>query len=137
MRTPAILLSAAIIALSFSSCNIKEKYARNAAASTAYLADSKTAAAKTSFKGVWHSDKWGFLSLAQKSGKITGMTDEFQIEGVVSGRTAYLVFIADSWTFYSVKLTKKDYNTLTGFYAYDVPYSEKEQEAVTLKRVEN
>lgn len=137
MRTPAILFCAVVVALTFSSCHLKEKYARNEANAVAYLKTSQAKPAAASFKGVWQSPDWGVVAINQeRNGKLSGQFgDDYAIRGVVSGKTAYLVLTADSWTHYTVELTKKNYNELTGFASGSVPFSSKDQEPLTLKRI--
>jgi len=139
MRTSATILCAALVALSFSSCQLlKGRYERNANARIAYLAEKKTAPAKTNIEGLWYSPEWGIVLFNQEpGGKLQGIfQDYYHVDGVVSGKNIYLALIDDEWTEYTVQLHRDNYDTITGYWSAHIPFSEEDQQPLTLKRIE-
>jgi hypothetical protein len=138
MKTLAITLSAVVLMASFSSCSwLKEKYAKNEKASAAYLSEKKTAPSKMNIEGVWYSPQWGVVVLNQEpGGRLTGIfQDYYVVNGVVSGKEAFITLIDDDWVEYTVELRRKNWEELVGFYSPSVPFSDKDAHEVVLKRI--
>lgn len=138
MKTLAVTLSAIVLMTSFSSCTwLKEKYARNEQASVAYLSDKKTAPARMNIEGVWFSPQWGMVILNQeRGGKLSGIfQDHYVVNGIVSGKEAFITLIDDDWVEYTVELRRKNWEELTGYYSPSVPFLDKDATEVTLTRI--
>lgn len=137
MKTLALLTGASILALTFSSCEFyHEKFVKNAGNTTAFLADSKTAPATSNVSGHWYTKQFGEMVLEQApGGKLTGKTDDFTVQGIVSKRMAYIALIDDKWTFYTLKVQKTGYYDLVGFSSDSVPFSDKDKQPVHFRRI--
>jgi hypothetical protein len=138
MKTLAITLSAVVLMTSFSSCTwLKEKYAKNERASAAYLSENKTAPSTMNIEGVWYSPQWGVVVLNQeRGGKLSGIfQDYYAVNGVISGREAFITLTDDDWVEYTVQLKRKNWEELTGFYSPSVPFSDSDAHEVVLKRI--
>jgi hypothetical protein len=138
MKTVAVTLIAFVLAVSLSSCNwLKEKYAKNEAASVAYLSERKSEPARMNIEGLWYSPQWGMVAFNQEpGGKLSGIFgDYYVINGVVSDKNAYMTLIDDEWVDYTVELKRKNSEELVGFYSPRVPFSEKDALELVLKRI--
>lgn len=137
MKTVATVLGVVVLGLSLSSCKfLEERYSKNEKASVAYLADKKTGSAKTNVEGVWYAPGWGSVVLNQEGSTLTGaFQDYYTVDGVVSGRKAYLVLLDDEWREYTVELTAKGREKLVGYYSSHVPFSESDQHEIVLTRI--
>ena len=138
MKMLVTALSALAFMASLSSCSwLKEKYSKNEAASVAYLSEKKSTPAGTNIEGLWYSPQWGIVVLKQeRDGKLSGIfRDHYVVNGVVSGRNAFMTLIDDDWVEYTVELKPKNRGELTGFYSPSVPFSEKDALELVLKRV--
>lgn len=137
MKTVATVLGVVVLGLSLSSCKmLEEKYAKNEKAAVTYLAEKKTGPAKTNLEGVWWSPAWGVVVFNQENGKLSGsFQDYYVVDGVVSGRKAYMTLIDDDWREYTVELAPKGREKLVGFYSAHVPFSESDQQEVVLTRI--
>jgi hypothetical protein len=138
MKTLAISLSAIVLMTSFSSCTwLKEKYARNEQASAAYLSEKSTAPARMNIEGVWYSPEWGMVILNQeRGGKLSGIfMDHYFVNGIVSGKEAFITLIDDDWVEYTVELRRKNWEELVGHYSPSVPFLDKDAHEVVLKRI--
>ena len=140
MKTLATTLTAFLIAASLSSCSwLKWKYEKNEAASAAYLSEKKSASAGMNIEGLWFSPQWGMVVFNQEpDGRLSGIfRDHYVINGLVSGRSAFITLIDDDWVEYTVELRRKSREELVGFYSPSVPLSEKDANELVLKRVGN
>jgi hypothetical protein len=138
MKTLATTLSAFVLMVSLSSCSyLKEKYAKNERASVAYLSEKRTAPARTNIEGVWYAPQWGIVALNQeRDGTLSGIFPEYYVvNGVVSGKSAFITLIDEEWVAYTVELKRKNRGELTGFYSHSVPFSEKDAHELVLKRI--
>jgi hypothetical protein len=138
MKTLATTLSAVFLMVSLSSCSwLKEKYAKNESASVAYLSEKKSAPARMNIEGLWYSPQWGIVVFKQEGGgELSGIfRDYYVVNGVVSGRNAYITLIDDDWVEYTVELKRKNRGELTGYYSPSVPFSEKDALELVLKRI--
>jgi hypothetical protein len=138
MKTLAISLSAAVLMISFSSCTwLKEKYAKNESATVAYLSEKKTAPPKMNIEGLWYSPQWGAVVFNQEpGGKLTGaFQDYYSVNGVVSGKEAFIALTDDDWVEYTVELRRQSREELRGFYSPSVPFQDKDAHELVLKRI--
>ncbi len=138
MKTLAITLSAVVLMISFGSCTwLQEKYAKNESASVAYLTDKKTVPAKMNIEGLWYSPQWGAVVLNQEpDGRLSGaFQDYYAVNGVVSGKEAFIALTDDDWVEYTVELRRKSREELTGFYSPSVPFLDKDAHELVLKRI--
>ena len=137
MKTLASAFSVVVLAVSLSSCNLAEKYSKNEKASAAFLANNKTAPSKMDIEGLWYSPQWGMVILNQEGSKLDGVfQDYYTVKGVVSGKTAYITLIDDDWTEYTAILKYKNSGELAGAYSAYVPFNEKYQHDLLLKRID-
>ena len=138
MKTLAITLSAVVLMSSFSSCALlKEKYAKNERASAAYLSSKRTAPSRMNIEGVWYSPQWGIVVLNQeRGGKLSGIfQDYYKVNGVISGKEAFITLIDDDWVEYTVELRRQSWEELKGHYSPSVPFSETDAHELVLKRI--
>jgi len=138
MKTLAISLCSVILALSFSSCGLlKGKYDKNHADTVSYIGDKKSSSAQINVEGLWYSPEWGIVVFDQQpNGKLTGIfRDYYTVNGVVSGKKIFIALVDDDWTEYTVELSRKNSETLTGYYSSYVPFSEEDKLPLTLKRI--
>lgn len=140
MKTLTTALGAVVLATFLSSCSfslLKGKYARNSAATSDYIAG-KSGQPGMNIEGLWYSPEWGMVVLNQEpSGKLTGVfQDYYHVRGVVRGRSAYIALVDDDWTEYTVELTRKNSEVLTGFSSPDVPFLAASKVPLTLVRVD-
>ncbi len=80
----------------------------------------------------------GALSFSSRNadGKLSGIfRDHYVVNGVVSGKSAFITLIDDDWVEYTVELKRKNRGELTGFYSPSVPFSRKGCYELVLKRV--
>jgi hypothetical protein len=138
MKKLATTLSAVVLMASFSSCSwLKEKYAKNENARVAYLSEKKSAPAKMNIEGLWYSPQWGIVVFNQeRDGKLSGIfRDYYVVDGVISGKNAFITLIDDDWVEYTVELKRSNRGELTGFYSPSVPFSETDAQELVLKRI--
>jgi hypothetical protein len=138
MKTLVTTLSAIVLMTSLSSCSwLKEKYAKNEKASVAYLSEKQAAPARMNIEGVWYSPQWGIVVLNQEpGGKLSGIfQDYYTVNGVVSGKEAFLTLIDDDWVEYTVELRRKNWEELVGHFSPSVPFSDKDAHELVLKRI--
>jgi hypothetical protein len=139
MKTLLTTLTAFAVAVSLSSCGwLKWKYEKNEAASVAYLSEKKSAPAGMKIEGLWYSPQWGMVVFNQEpDGKLSGIfRDYYVINGLVSGKSAFMTLIDDDWVEYTVELKRKSREELVGFYSPSVPFSEKDAHELVLKRID-
>lgn len=72
--------------------------------------------------GNWRSEIWGRTFLAQNGSEVRGNLGDYPVEGVVSGRKAYLLASQGGWYYYSIILEMPTPNILIGYYSRGVPY---------------
>jgi hypothetical protein len=137
MKTVATVLGVVVLGLSLSSCKfLEEKYSHNEKASVAYLSEKKSGSAKTNIEGVWWAPGWGTVVFNQEGSKLSGaFQDYYTVDGVVSGRKAYIVLIDDDWREYTIELTAKGREKLVGYYSAHIPFSESDQHEIVLNRI--
>jgi len=76
--------------------------------------------AKVNVNGTWNAKEWGQIKLVQEQGSrdVTGKGDGWDITGVVSGDSAYLLSSGKGGGIvYSAKLTMEGDNKLNGSYS--------------------
>jgi hypothetical protein len=81
--------------------------------------DTHSDPAEIDVNGFWHSGNWDTVLLHQAKGarEITGTADNWEIKGVVSGKTLFLVFYGNEKIAYSATVTLSEDGTLHGGYA--------------------
>ena len=126
-----------MFSLGLTACNTHERYARNNAASRAWLA-ANPASGHTRVAGNWQPDDegWGTASFQQSGSRVTGTIGLYTVEGHVSGDDLYLVMSDGGWAYYSAVLKKRGH-ALDGFYSAHVPFNTRDQEILGLIRVKN
>lgn len=133
---PALLL-AAILALA--GCETvrdfnKERYSRNNALGSAWLSD-QMFPPEISVAGNWKSATWGKAFFAQTDNKVRGYLGDYPVEGVVSGKKAYLLVSQGGWYYYSVVLEMPAPQILIGYYSRGVPYEVNKRVDLRLDRL--
>ncbi|HEY1208937.1 MAG TPA: hypothetical protein VGE85_06195 [Terracidiphilus sp.] len=75
--------------------------------------------AEINVDGVWNSSVWGKMILHQEKGarEVTGTADNWEIEGVVSGKKVFLAFIDKGYLIYTAEAALNEDGTLIGNYA--------------------
>ena len=111
----------------------KERYARNNALGEAWLSD-QMFPPEISVAGNWTSRAWGKTFFAQNDNKVRGYLGDYPVEGVVSGRKAYLLVSQGGWYYYSVVLEMPAPTILIGYYSRSVPYEVNKRVDLRLDR---
>lgn len=131
MKAVALTLACST-ALLLTSCNLKEKYARNSEATAAWLASHK-GTPTTKISGSWMPGDpgWGLARLEQHEGIVSGSIGSYQVDGTVHGKTAYLAMKESGWTYYTAILERsgKDF---VGSYSDAVPFERGAQNPMVL-----
>ena len=86
--------------------------------------------------GEWYERAWGVVHLrqVQGTGNVVGNTPEYDIAGVVSGKSAYLIFSHKGKTDYSVILNLEEGNRLEGKYESGLMREESEGKSISLTK---
>ncbi len=134
MITSRLFLVPAAALLLLSGCSLQEKYAKNEAAGAAWLKESP-APARANFEGIYYTPDWGTVTINQEDGNLTGSLAHYQLRGVVSGKTARLLLTDDYWTDYTMILTRKSFDKLSGAYSEGVPFSKDSSKPIVLHRI--
>lgn len=111
----------------------KERYARNNDQGKAWLSD-QLLPAEANISGKWKCDDWGPSAFAQTDRIVRGHLGQFPVEGVVSGRKAYLCVSDGGWIYYSVVLDIAGPDMLVGYYSRSVPYKSDQRKDIRLDR---
>lgn len=112
----------------------KERYSRNNALGEAWLSD-QMFPPEISISGNFKSSAWGKAFFAQTDNKVRGYLGDFPVEGVVSGKKAYLLVSQGGWYYYSVVLEMPAPNILIGYYSRSVPYEVNKRADIRLDRL--
>ena len=137
MKTPLLLLVAAVFVSLTSGCALNEKYNKNNTAAQAWLQSNNKRPAKTNFEGVYYSPDWGTVVLKQHDGKLTGGIGFYKIKGIATGNSAYLVLLDDEWAGHTMVLKRKNFETVCGSFSRHMPYVEKGSKPVCLDKIVN
>lgn len=75
--------------------------------------------AEINVDGVWDSDVWGKMILHQEKGarEVTGTGDNWEIEGVVSGKKVFMAFLDKGYLIYTAEAALNENGKLVGSYA--------------------
>jgi hypothetical protein len=86
--------------------------------------------------GIWEGGVWGLVSLNQHQGgrRIIGTADSWDVSGVVSGKTVYLLIWKKDTVAFSAKLAIEGPSQLTGVYAKEILSSASKTVPMTLKK---
>jgi hypothetical protein len=81
--------------------------------------NASTETAAVNVTGIWNGGDWGLVSLTQQQGgrRIIGTADGWDVTGVVSGKTVYLLLWKKDTVAFSAKLSIDGTGQLTGVYA--------------------
>ena len=128
----------ALVSLALAGCETignftKERYARNNDRGRAWLSD-QVLPPEINVTGTWKSDSWGGTFLAQTGQVVRGHLGDYPVEGVVSGRKAYLLASESGWYYYSVVLEMPGPDVLIGYYSRSVPYKSGRRHDIRLDR---
>lgn len=111
-----------------------KRYPRNRQSAHAWLSD-QVLPAEINVNGSWKSSDWGKAFLGQSAdGKINGYLGSYIVEGVVSGRKAYLLARDGDWYYYSIILEMPAPELLLGYYSKSVPYKSSNRGDIRLDR---
>jgi hypothetical protein len=109
--------AAALLVLIFT-CAIPLRAQTEAADGKAWL-DANTAPPAMNVTGIWEAGDWGLVTLTQHQGgrRIIGTADSWDVSGVVSGNSVYLVIWKKDKVAFTARLTLEAPSQLTGVYA--------------------
>jgi hypothetical protein len=111
-----------------------ERYSRNNALGHAWLSD-QMLPPEIFISGDWKSAAWGKAFFAQTDNRVRGYLGDYSVEGVDSGKKAYLLVGQDGWYYYSVVLEMPAPNILLGYYSRSVPYEMNKRVDLRLDRM--
>lgn len=97
------------------------RYHRNNKAGDRWLSD-QFEAAEVNVSGNWVSSDWGHGTLRQNGRNVSGALGGYNVTGVVSGRTAYLLIADGDWYYYSAILEMPRAGVLTGRFSRAIPF---------------
>ncbi len=111
---------AALLALLFT-CTILPHAQISESDGKAWL-EANTAPPAMNVTGIWDGGDWGTVTLTQRQGgrKVIGTADSWDVTGVVSGNTVYLVIWKRDKVAFTAKLTLDNSSQLTGVYAKSI-----------------
>lgn len=132
-------LAPALLLLALAGCETvrdfnRERYSRNNALGDAWLSD-QMFPPEISIAGNWTSRSWGKAFFAQNDNRVRGYLGDYPVEGVVSGRKAYLLVSQGGWYYYSVVLEMPAPNVMIGYYSRSVPYEVNKRVDLRLDRL--
>jgi len=132
--TMRLSIVALLCLLLLPACNMKERYARNNKATTAWL-ETNSGKSAVNIAGPWiaTSEHWGEILLEQKGPQVKGKFGEYSAEGHVNGSTVYLALRSSGWTYYTAIL-KKTGKSLKGYYSGYLPFSTTDQRELVLEK---
>lgn len=110
-----------------------ERYTRNNDRGKAWLSD-QTLPAEANISGEWKCDDWGNSAFAQDGRVVRGHLGDYPVEGVVSGRKAYLCVSDGGWIYYCAVLDIAGPDMLVGYYSRTVPYKYDQRKDLRLDR---
>jgi hypothetical protein len=86
--------------------------------------------------GIWDGGDWGLVSLSQHEGggRIIGTADGWDLSGVVSGRTVYLLFWKKDKVAFSARLAIEGASQLTGVYTNGILSTDSKTVQMQLKK---
>src|SRR5580704_11815459 len=86
--------------------------------------------------GAWDSEEWGTVLLHQTGGarEVTGTSDNWEIEGVVTGKKVYLVFFSKGELAYTAEVAQNEAGTLAGSYAKGILQSGSGNKLLSLRK---
>lgn len=97
-----------------------------------------TDAAEINVDGTWLSNQWGTVLLHQAKGarEVTGTADNWEIQGVVSGKKVFLIFVflSKGKLGYAAEAALNDPGTLAGTYAKGILRSDSGNQALVMHK---
>ncbi|MGD0681482.1 MAG: hypothetical protein ABR990_05480 [Terracidiphilus sp.] len=98
--------------------------------------DTNTAPPQMNVTGIWDGGDWGMVSLNQHQGgrRIIGTADSWDVTGIVSGKTVYLLIWKKDKVAFSARLTIEGSSQLTGVYAKGILSSTSKMIPIQLKK---
>lgn len=135
MKSPLLLTALALVSLTSGCALTAEKNSKNISASSAWLLANDKGPAKTNFEGVYYSPDWGTVALNQRGDKITGAIAHFHVNGIATGKNAYLLLVDDGWTEHTMILNRKSSEIAEGAYSSYIPFSTKDAIPVHLDKI--
>jgi len=98
-----------------------ERFQRNNKAGDRWLSD-QFEAAEVNVSGNWVSNDWGHGTLRQNGRNISGVLGGYNVTGILSGRSAYLLIADGEWYYYSAILEMPRAGVLTGRFSRAIPF---------------
>jgi hypothetical protein len=138
MNTKRYLFCIVAIVASFVLCAPSEMLANgNTNEGKSWLA-AHSDPAEINVEGSWDSEQWGKMLLyqAKSAREVTGTGDNWEIEGVVSGKKVFLVFLTKGELAYTAEVALNEAGTLTGSYAKGILQSGSRNKAMALHKAE-
>lgn len=111
----------------------KERYERNKALGSTWLSD-QLLAPEINVAGNWNSPDWGRVLFVQSKNKVTGYLGDYKVDGVVSGKKAFLLLSDGGWNYHSAVLEKPSKDVLIGYTSRSVPYEVNKRAEIRLDR---
>jgi len=111
----------------------EERSSRNIEFGHAWISD-QMLPAEINVAGSWKSRDWGNAFLSQTDRTIKGRVGEYPVDGVVSGRKAYLLASYGGRYYYSIVLEMPSPNLLIGYYSRSIPYKSSNRRDIRLDR---
>lgn len=105
-------LCIALLSLPLISCSSK----MSAAEARPWLL-AKEGPAAINVTGAWNSNIWGQANFTQTEDKLTGTVGDYAVEGKISGKDIYILFIWDNKVHYTAHLKVLSNNVLSGQYS--------------------
>src|SRR5208337_2728531 len=98
--------------------------------------DAKTEPAEVNVDGTWDSSEWGMMLLhqAKNAREVTGTSDNWEIEGVVSGKKVFHVFSSKGRLVYTAEASQKEDGSLSGSYIKGIMQSDSGNKAMLLRK---
>jgi hypothetical protein len=132
------LLVVVAVAASLTGCQTyrhlsEESRARNIEFGHAWISD-QILPAGINVAGSWKSRDWGDGFLSQMDRAVKGNVGEYQVDGAVSGRKAYLLASQGGRYHYSIVLEMPSPNLLIGYYSPSIPYKSGNRRDIRLDR---
>jgi hypothetical protein len=135
MKNPLRLLLVAALVTFGSGCSLTEKYNKNSAAGAAWLKANDKGPSRANLEGVYYSPDWGTVVINQRDNKLTGAIAQYQVTGISTGKSAYLLLADDGWIENTMVLTRKNSEILEGAYSPSIPFSDQDKLPIHLEKI--
>jgi hypothetical protein len=90
---------------------------------------------RANLEGVYYSPDWGTVVINQRDNKLTGAIAQYQVTGISTGKSAYLLLADDGWIENTMVLTRKNSEILEGAYSPSIPFSDQDKLPIHLEKI--